>query len=200
MSSAKPAGWLERYRHILTALLIVAIVGGALTFAMRRPDPTVITIIPPAPTVSPVPTPTPGPIEVYVTGAVQQPESLVTVPYGSRVSDAITAAGGPLEEADMSRVNQAQILRDGDQVHVYAMQEPAVTLATPGDSGVVYINVADEEQLITLPGIGPALAGRIIAYRDANGPFASLEALDQVSGIGPATLADIAPLVSFEIP
>ncbi len=206
MSSPEPVAWFERYRHILTVFLIVAIVGGALVFVLRRPAPTVITIIPPAPTASPAPTippsptPTPGPLQIYVTGAVMRPESLVSVPYGSRVSDAITAAGGASADADLTRVNLAQVLRDGDQVHVHTLAEPDIALATPGDSGTVYVNVATTEQLIELPGIGPAMAGRIIEYRDANGPFTSLEDLDNVSGIGPATLEELAPFVSFEFP
>jgi len=94
----------------------------------------------------------------------------------------------------------AQILRDGDQVHVFtlASDESGVTLATPSDAGIVYINSASASDLETLPRVGPALAARIIAYREENGPFVSLEDLDNVSGIGPSILAELAPYVSFE--
>lgn len=200
-----PMSWFERFRHVLTALLVLAIMGGGALFIFRRPPPVTITILPPEPTPTPLPTatpspsPTPGPVQVYVTGAVRRPESLVWVPYGSRVSDAVAAAGGLAENADRERVNLAQILRDGDQVHVYALEEPAITLATPSDSGIVYVNTATVEELTQLPRIGPALAERIVAYREANGPFASLEGLGQVSGIGPTTLDQIAPFISFEI-
>ena len=191
---------------MFTVLLILVIIGGGAVFVLRRPAPVTITILPPeptatsAPTLTPTASPTPGPLQVYVTGAVANPETLVTVPYGSRVIDAIEAAGGFAEDADRERVNLAEVLRDGDQVHVYALSEPAVSLPTPNDSGIVYINVAAAEELEQLPRIGPALAQRIVEYREANGPFASLEDLTNVSGIGPATLEEIAPFVSLDTP
>lgn len=196
--------WFERYRHVLTFLLLVAIVSGGAVFVLRQPAPTAITIIPPPPTATPAPTatpnpsPTPGPLQVYVTGAVRNPETLVTVPFGSRVLDAIEAAGGFAPGADRQRVNLAQLLRDGDQVHVYESAAPEVALPTPNDSGIVYVNTATVEELEQLPRIGPALAERIVAYREANGPFSALDDLGNVSGIGPAILEEIAPYVSFE--
>jgi competence protein ComEA len=204
----------ERYRYVLTALLVVAIVGGSAVFYLRRPAPIAITIIPPGPTATlvptqtPLPTSTPGPIQVYVTGAVRNPETVVSIPHGARVSDAIEAAGGLTEDADLVRVNMAQVLRDGDQVHVFAVSgspaqagtDASVILATPGDSGIVYINVATAEELEQLPRIGPAMAQRIIDYRSEHGPFTSLEDLQNVSGIGPATVEQMAPFVSFEFP
>lgn len=135
-----------------------------------------------------------------MTGAVGNPGVLVTIPYGSRARDAIDAAGGLAADADLERVNLAQIVRDGDQVHVFAVAsgEDEVVLATPSDAGTVYINSASAEDLDVLPGVGPALAARIVAYREENGPFTSLEDLDQVSGIGPSILEEIAPMISFE--
>ncbi len=208
---------LERHKNLLVILLIIAIAGGSAAFILRRPAPVTITIVPPpptatpAPTTTPAPSATPGPIQVYVTGAVQNPESLVTVPYGSRVIDAIEAAGGLAAAADQERVNLAQLLRDGDQVHVfYASVGPVqdsgsaaapgeVALPTPNDTGIIYINTASVEELDRLPRIGVAIAERIIAYREEHGPFLSLDDLANVSGIGPATLRELAPLVSFEL-
>jgi competence protein ComEA len=134
---------------------------------------------------------------VYITGAVAQPEQLLTLLPSSRVSDAIEAAGGATDSADLERVNLAGILRDGDQIHVPAFEEE-VTLATPSGGGIVNVNTATAEELDTLPGIGPAVAERIIAYREANGPFADLAALDAVEGVGPALLEGIQELVVFE--
>ena len=116
---------------------------------------------------------------------------------GTRSDDAIEAAGGAAESADLERVNLAGFLRDGDQIHVPAIEEE-VTLATPSGGGIVNVNTATVEELDTLPGVGPALAERIIAYREANGPFADLAALDAVEGVGPALLEGIQELVVFE--
>lgn len=186
-------------RNTLIAFVIVAvaIVGGALLLLSNRPQPVRITINPPLPTLTPPPTLTPGPITVYVTGAVQQPDQLLTLPPGSRVQDAVQAAGGLTAEADVELVNLADRVRDGDQVHV-PLKGQEVLLATPSGGAVVYINSATLEELDTLPGVGPALAEAIIAYRTANGAFRSLDDLDQVEGIGPSLLEDWQALVVFD--
>lgn len=180
-------------------LLAFAIVGGGVLLLVTRPQPVQITINPPLPTATAEPTATPGPITVYITGAVQQPQTTLSLPFGSRVQEAVEAAGGLLDEADRARVNMAQILRDGDQVHVPSLGgENEVIVATPNSGGMVFINRATTEELETLPGVGPALAGRIITYRDENGPFTSLDDLDNVSGIGPSLLAEMEGLISFD--
>lgn len=188
-------------RNVIVAfvLLAIAIVGGGALLLATRPHPVQITINPPVPSATPEPTATPGPITVYITGAVQQPQTTLSLPAGSRVEDAIDAAGGLLDEADLDRVNLAQILRDGDQVHVpFVAVEEEVVLATPNAAGVVRINSATAEELENLPGVGPALAARIIEFRDLNGPFASLEDLDRVSGVGPALLEGFEGLIEFD--
>jgi competence protein ComEA len=113
------------------------------------------------------------------------------------VADALALAGGTTESADLERVNLADRLHDGAQIHV-PEQGATVDLATRVGGRVVYINDADAEELMTLPGIGPTLAEAILTYRAANGTFADLAALDAVEGIGPALLADLEPLISFE--
>ncbi len=187
-------------RNVIIAfvLLAIAIVGGGALLLVTRPQPVQITINPPEPTATPEPTVTPGPITVYVTGAVQQPQTTLSLPAGSRVEDAVDAAGGLLDEADLDRVNLAQILRDGDQVHVPSQVSEPVVLATPNTTGVVLINSATAEELENLPGVGPALAASIVEYRERNGPYASLEDLDEVSGIGPALLEGFEGLVEFD--
>jgi competence protein ComEA len=178
------------------ALVIAAILGGAFLLSSARPAPIVITVIPPQPTVTPIPSATPGPITVYITGAVAEPGT-VTLAHGSRVADALALVGGTTDAADLERVNLADRLHDGAQIHVPEQNEP-VELATRVGGPVVYINDADAETLMTLPGIGPTLADAILTYREANGPFADLAALDAVEGIGPALLADLESLISFE--
>jgi len=143
-------------------------------------------------------TPTPGTITVYVTGAVAQPQSMLTLPYASRVEDALEAAGSATDDADLSRVNLSQILNDGDLVYVPPLEGDAIQTPTPNHLPLVHVNAASSEELQTLPGIGPSLAQAIIDYRTENGPFTTLEDLDNVPGIGPAKLEAIRDLVVFD--
>jgi len=190
----------------LTLIVVGAlIVGGIVLVLQTRPVPVEITILPPIPTATSIPTGTPGPIKIYVSGAVKTPNTTVSIAAGGRVQDAIDAAGGTLDGADLERVNMAAVLHDGDQVDVPTIGQAAaadatsdVVLATPPGGAKVYINTATLDQLQTLPGVGPTTAQNIIDYRTAKGPFKSLDDLDQVSGIGPGLLEKIKLLVVFE--
>jgi competence protein ComEA len=149
-------------------------------------------------------------VVVHVVGQVAAP-GLVTLPVGARVADAVDAAGGPTGEADLSALNLARTVVDGEQLRVPAPGEevpapPAPAgggasggaaggTGSPGAGALVDLNSADEAALDTLPGIGPALAGRIIAWREENGRFASVDELDEVSGIGPTLLERLRDLV-----
>lgn len=128
------------------------------------------------------------PLFVHIMGEVQHP-GLYELREGDRAVDAVAAAGGFTAEADQSGLNLARFLHDGEQIIVLAIGEaPAIP---PGGStpGKVNINTADSPALQTLAGVGPALADRIIAWRTANGPFASVDDLLNVTGIGAKTLA-----------
>lgn len=139
-------------------------------------------------------------VVVDVAGAVHRP-GVFELPAGSRVIDALDAAGGPLPRADTTPLNLARLLADGEQVLVPRRGASPVGAATPPVPGSstapaqLDLNTATFEQLDGLPGIGPVLAQRILDWRTANGGFASIDQLQEVSGIGEATFADLAPLV-----
>jgi competence protein ComEA len=183
------------------AFLIFAItlIAAGVVVWLNQPVPVQITINPPPATATAAPTATYAPILVYVTGAVNNPQITVSLPYGSRVEDAIDAAGGLADDANLEGVNLAGVLRDGDQVHVPGLSEETDTvLPTASGGGIVFINSATLEELMTLPNIGQVTAQAIIDYRSSNGRINSLEDLDSIEGIGPATLEELAPLISFE--
>ncbi len=181
-------------------VLIILIVLSGAVLLLSKPDPVLITIHPPQPTATPQPTAAPAPITVYVTGAVAKPDQLVQLPHGSRVSDALAAAGGLTTNANRALVNMAAIVRDGDQVHAPFTGDEAIVmdLPTPPGGSLVYVNTAAQAELETLPGIGPATARRIIEYRELVGTFDKLEDLDKVSGIGSATLEALKDLLAFD--
>jgi len=138
-------------------------------------------------------------VKVHVAGAVAAP-GLYDVPEGSRISDALSAAGGPAQGADLDELNLAARVTDGQKVLVPGAQRAAdaANAAAPGPSlQTVNVNTATIAELDALPGVGPALAARIIEYRRKNGPFSSLEELDEVEGIGPGKLEDLADRVTF---
>jgi competence protein ComEA len=127
----------------------------------------------------------------------------VTLPPGARVADAIRAAGGALRHRDLASVNLAARVSDGQLLVVgggaaaMAAAGAAGGAATTGGSPPpVNLNTATVDQLDTLPGIGPVLAQRIVDWRGAHGGFHRVEDLQEVSGIGDSTYADLAPLVT----
>ncbi|MCR4567531.1 MAG: ComEA family DNA-binding protein [Pseudobutyrivibrio sp.] len=124
-------------------------------------------------------------IYVQVAGAVARPD-VYELPTGSRVYAAIEAAGGLLESADDSDLNQASLIEDGQKIYVYSVEERESILEadTAADDGLININTASLEELKTLPGIGESKANQIITYRDSNGGFSSVEDIKNVSGIG----------------
>ncbi|NLU84047.1 ComEA family DNA-binding protein [Rhodococcus sp. HNM0569] len=150
-----------------------------------------------------------GEVVVSVVGLVHRP-GLVRLPPGSRVADALAAAGGTLPDADTVSLNMAQRLGDGEQVVVGSSADarPPVSAvagatgpgaaAVPGGAGagLVDLNTADETALDALPGVGPVTAAAIVAWRTAHGRFTDVGQLAEVDGIGPARLAKLRPLVT----
>jgi competence protein ComEA len=154
-------------------------------------------------------TPEPTPVVawmIHVVGAVVQP-GVVTVPPGSRVIDAITAAGGLAPDADPGMLNLAAQLVDGCQIVIGWTNAPAGEVRqglggeSPAGAGgaaasTINLNQATEAELDTLPGVGPVTATAILAWREKNGPFTAVAQLQEVDGIGPKTFAQIEPYVS----
>ena len=133
---------------------------------------------------------------VYVVGAVRRP-GLFRLKEGARVADALGRAGGPTRGADLTAVNLAAPLADGQQV-IVPRRGPSGTAAsaTPAPGAKVSLATATVEQLDELPGIGPVTAQTIIDWRTTHGPFRSVEDLDDVPGIGPARIEQLRDLVT----
>ena len=126
-------------------------------------------------------------IFVYICGQVASP-GVYELPEGSRIYQAIDLAGGLTKEADTRRINQAALMTDGQQIIIYAVGEEASEAEsgteTSNASGLININTAGKEELMTLSGIGEAKASAIVAWRNENGPFSGTEDIMKVSGIG----------------
>lgn len=134
------------------------------------------------------------PIFVHVLGQVARP-GLYELRDGDRVIDAIAAAGGLTEQAEPAGVNLARLLTDGEQLAVPAIGEVAAAAPGAASDGRVDLNTADVAALDTLPRIGPAMAQRIIDWREANGPLKSVDDLLAISGFGAKTVDALRPLV-----
>ena len=128
-------------------------------------------------------------IVVDIKGDVLMP-GLVTLPAGARVADAIAAAGGVTPSADVTGINLAERLSDGQMIFIGNAQ----SMQLSSDSRI-NLNLATEADLDSLPGVGPVMAGRIIAWRESNQRFHSIEELQEVPGIGPKVFANLKPLV-----
>lgn len=224
--------WFGIGRLVATSLAVVGIAIGGW-WLLRSPRPPTEAVLPyatttvaatsPAQAASPTPVPNGaassspatgdtvgGDVTVHVAGAVARP-GVYTLAHGSLVNDAVMRAGGPTRRADLDAVNLAAELVDGAQVFVPEPGEsiPAVPLASaapgaapgaPAPPGMptapVDLNAATVEQLDTLPGVGPATASAIVLHREQNGPFATVDDLEAVPGIGPAKLEAVRDLVS----
>lgn len=138
-----------------------------------------------------------GTVVVDVAGKVRRP-GIATLPAGSRVVDALREAGGARAGVDLTTLNLARVLVDGEQILVGARPAPGVAASAasrPGAAGnaLVSLNTATLEQLETLPGVGPVTAQKIVDWRTTHGAFTAIDELLEVDGIGEKTLADLAP-------
>jgi len=180
-------------RRLIAGALALAIV---LVLALRHLDGGA-----PAPAGGPAPlrVAKPAPVKqlvVDIVGAVRHP-GLYRLREGTRIADAVAAAGGQTAKADAALVNLAAPLADGEQVVVPARGAAAASPPAAGasPSAPLDLNTASAEQLDALPGIGPTTAAKILAYRQEHGAFHSVEELDGVPGIGPSRIAQLKGLV-----
>ena len=208
--------WIGSARLVASAVSVVIVVGGAV-WLLRAPAPPTEASIPlargstPAATLPP-PTATtsdsteataasaPSALVVHVAGAVAN-SGVYELASSARVIDAVTAAGGPLADADLDGLNLAASLLDGQRVYVPHLGEvdpaavPSGVVPAAGDDGgeiergPVNLNTATTDDLEELPGVGPATAAAIVDDRTRNGPYASVDDLERVPGIGPAKVA-----------
>lgn len=222
-ADTEPSGWLTTVRTdpgragaiALGAVGVVAVLVTVFTLLRDDTPPVVSAKLPPVEMVSTAqPTPAAsapeGPVIVSVVGLVNRP-GLVTLSSGARIADALSAAGGALDGADLIGLNMARRVSDGEQIIVGIAAppgeptsmgssvasepsaaapagDPAATGSASAPGGSVDLNTANEEQLDALPGVGPVTAAAIVAWRDANGSFTSVDQLGDVDGIGPARL------------
>ena len=207
--------WVGAGRAIGGSVVVLAVVAGGY-WLVRPPElPTEATLpftsvttssVPPSPSTSTVAGTTTGggvlAIVVHVAGSVRSP-GVYEVGVDARVVDAVEAAGGLTADAAGDAINLAARLVDGQRVYVPRVGETPPPEPTSGGApaesvpvGPIDLNSATAAQLETLPGIGPTTAAAIIAYRDLHGPFASVDDLTEVSGIGDSKLAAIRGLVT----
>ncbi|MEU2245660.1 ComEA family DNA-binding protein [Streptomyces sp. NPDC019224] len=202
----------------LAVVLVAAAVFAGMHFwsarpqAVRAPDMVGEAVHAPGPEADPDaedagrPEPSPGPVPgtgpggqivVDVSGKVRSP-GLRRLPSGSRVDDALTAAGGARPGTDLAGLNRARVLMDGEQIVVGGPSAPDPAAGGPaaaGGGGPVSLNTATADQLEGLPGVGPVLAQHIVEYRTQHGGFRSVDELREVNGIGDRRFADLRPLV-----
>lgn len=189
---------------VLLAVGISALTGGSSTEAAAPLPPPVAD--PPAIAPAAAAPPAPTKLVVSVVGQVERP-GLVTVPDGARVADALVAAGGALPGTDLTTLNLARRLADGEQLYVAIPVPPQVQAQQPpgagtgggpaagGGDGKIDLNSATVEQLDGVPGIGTVTAQRIVQWRDQHGRFTSVDQLGEVGGIGEVRLARLRDLV-----
>ena len=182
---------MGRTRAVAVGLALVAVLAGAGLGAGGARD----TVFPVAGDTTLAPPTLVEPVfPVYVSGWVANP-GVVEVAEGSIVADAVEAAGGALDGALLEAINLARPLVTGDHVQIPGPGDSVAVASGSDDGGLISPNRAEVSQLEELPGVGPVLAERIVAHREANGPFQAVEDLLDVPGIGEAKLSAIRDLI-----
>jgi competence protein ComEA len=189
----------EQERALIILFAGFLIIGGLFVFLNSggKAQALPAVAVPELPTIAPV-------VVIDVAGKVNKP-GVYKLPSGSRAVDALTAAGGAKKGVDLSDINLAHVLSDGEQIVVGA---PKVVTSSRGKgsskssgkvklSGPLNINTATAAQLDALPGIGPVMAARIITYREKNGLFKDISELRKVSGMGASKFAQLQNLIKI---
>ncbi len=171
----------KSFLFISYGILVGLLIGGVIWLVASPPRGEPVALLP---------TPTPGLVTVYVSGAVLTP-GVYSLQDGSRVEDAVQAAGGFAPGAEIDSINLATEISDGQQIDV-----PGVIDTSHVTIGRVNINTASVEELNSLPSIGPTTAQAIVDYRLANGDFAAIQDIQNVPGIGPTTYEKIRDYIS----
>jgi len=214
--------YIRRYWHFIVGVVCIAVLGTVYfrdNFSNAHTPPPAAEA-PRTPLIGATATPTPTSIpivteivaetiyiQVHIEGEVLRP-GVYSIAYGSRVNDLLVMAGGSTENAYLRGINLAAFLFDAQQIIIPSTPEEGyystystVAISAPvQDTGIidgrVNINTASESQLTTLPGVGPAIAGNIIAHRELNGPFSTVEELRNVNRIGEVTMNRLRDLVT----
>ena len=190
---------LEIAVGVIFGALVGLLIGGLLYLSTRQPSGVAVVLLPSS---------TPEPIAVFITGAVERP-GVYRVPRDSRLVEVVALAGGFLEGADVTQLNLAEKVEDGQEINIPGPADvPTPQLVIGGGGllvtptlpagGLININTATAAQLEGLPGIGPTTAARIVQYREENGLFERVDDLLKVPGIGPATLEEIRAFVTVQ--
>jgi len=198
---------MKSWQTLILGIFIGLLAAGLIILVASRPRGQPISLRP---------APTAAPLVIYITGAVKQP-GVYNLPTNSRVTDALSTAGGITSEGDSTSLNLAAPLHDGERIWVPAQTTPTptmpnlptetihplkptptATLVPPSPDHPLNINTATLEELQTLPGIGATRAQQIIAFRQTNGLFMAPEDLMKVPGIGAGTFAKLKDLIAVQ--
>ncbi|WP_062299188.1 ComEA family DNA-binding protein [Demequina maris] len=195
----QPTRWRLDARSAATAAAVLAVLAAVAWWGLRAEPATPLAVVASASPSALASAPATGGVAaaliVHVSGAVRSP-GLVELRVGARIADAIELAGGLGRRADESSVNLARPVADGEHIVVGRLDAAGAPVGSAATPARVDLNTADEAALETLPGVGEVLAARIVADREANGPFAVVEDLERVSGVGPSIVEAIADLAT----